>query len=251
MPSYVAPPGFLDHAQCQRLWSDKDSQFHRLWHAEGWRVRQNRNQPACWGNPFQYFDDIWWGRGCGKNWYTGNQGDLGLWNGGPAKEWAIPHFTKPAPALLGFDRNIDWHCHNTNSRTHATKCVEANVNILSLYGDQIPYNLCRNAEWQLCAARGYLPGQNSKTIMFSYAPRDLEINGGPFPLGSCTSYAPRGCGNTGYASGDIFYLEVCLYDQICKNGRGDLWALNAGDEFRCDLDWDSFSELRDWIITDG
>jgi hypothetical protein len=28
-------------------------------------------------------------------------------------------------------------------------CVRANVNILSLYGTAIPYNTCRNLEWQV------------------------------------------------------------------------------------------------------
>ena len=34
-----------------------------------------------------------------------------------------------------------------------------------------------------------------------------QEHGGDFPLGECNSYAPLGC-NEGYASGDIFYLEV-------------------------------------------
>lgn len=48
---------------------------------------------------------------------------------------------------------------------------------------------------------------------------------------------------------DIFYLEVCLYDQICNN-RGDLWVLEAGDPFECDVEWDAFLQLREWIISE-
>lgn len=87
-----------------------------------------------------------WGRSCNRNWYTGNAGPLGAL--GPADFRVWPHFTKSAPALLGFDRNIDWHCHSTGAAEHATACVKDNMNILSLYGEQIPYNVCRNLEWQ-------------------------------------------------------------------------------------------------------
>ena len=61
-------------------------------------------------------------------------------------------------------------------------------------------------EWQVCAARGRLPGQDLSTIKFAYRPGDLKVNSGPHPLGSCNSYAPNGCGDFGYGSGDIFYL---------------------------------------------
>lgn len=200
----------------------------------------------------QYFDDMFWGRGCNKNWYSGNAGGLGQAWGGPTMDWVHPHFTAPAPALLGFDRNIDWHCHNHNDAMHAIKCVEANVNILSLYGNEIPYNVCRNAEWQLCAAKGALPGQIDGTIMFAFPPKDLKIegHGGDFPLGECGSYAPMGCPGNGYASQDIFYLEVCLYDQVCSN-RVDLWELEAGDPWKCELDYDGFVELRTWLLGGG
>ena len=91
------------------------------------------------------------------------------------------------------------------------------------------------AQWQVCAAKGNLPGQGSDTIIFSYAPKDLQLHGGIYPLGGCNSYAPRGCRN-GYASGDIFYLEVCLYDVMCKN-RDSLWALKAGEPWHCQLNY--------------
>jgi len=219
-------------------------------------VRRGEGDPACWGKDRhhgrKFFEDVFWGRSCDLNWYTGNQGALGQEGGGPAKEWVIPHFTRPAPALLGFDRNIDWHCHNEvdNGGMHAKKCVQANVNILSLYGDQIPYNVCRNVEWQTCAARGSLPGQGSNTIMFSFAPKDLQLRGGESPLGSCNSYAPQGCPYEGYASGDIFYMEVCWYDQLCSN-RDELWALNAADPWHCEMNWRSYQELLEWILPTG
>ena len=114
-------------------------------------------------------------------------------------------------------------------------------------GNQIPYSVCRNAEWQLCAARGELPGQSERTVIFSFAPKDLTTKGsGRNALGSCTSYAPMGCPDDGYASQDIFYMEVCLYDQICAN-RDDLWRLRAGQPWHCDLDRGAFLQLKGWL----
>jgi len=205
-----------------------------------------RNDGACWQNDgFEFFEQAWNGTDCSRNWYTGNRGGLGQSNGGPTKAWVSPHFTAAAPALLGFDRNINWHCHGTDF-DHAEACTKRNVNILSLYGEEIPYSVCRNLEWQVCAAKGTLPGQKSSTIIFSMPPKDLQVQGGDFPLGSCSSYAPFGCGG-GYASGDIFYLEVCVYDAMCAN-RNAMWALNAGDPWHCELDYWGFKEFFEKIL---
>eukprot|EP00966_Prymnesium_polylepis_P192557 4462939-Prymnesium_polylepis.1 len=56
----------------------------------------------------------------------------------------------------------------------------------------------------MCAANGALPGQGDNTIIFAFAPRNLNVAG----LGSCTysTYAPLGC-QIGYASTDIFYVR--------------------------------------------
>ena len=44
---------------------------------------------------------------------------------------------------------------------HAERCIAANYNILSLYGDRLPYNICRNLEWQ---ARGGLAEHKSISL---------------------------------------------------------------------------------------
>ena len=77
-------------------------------------------------------------------------------------QWSWPHFTGPAPALLGFDDSIDWFCR-FGGGDHAEACVQSNFNILSLYEPAV-YNTCANYEWQVCAARGRLPGQNGAGI---------------------------------------------------------------------------------------
>ena len=224
LPLPPAPPSsLLSHATCQKLWAEPTSRFHDLWGTEGWKVRGKANRP-CWGKSaeegFQYFDDAWWGKACeGRNWYTGTEGELGdAERLGPADETVRPHFTKLAPALLGFDETIDQYCAAHGGRRgqgHSEACVHANVNILSLYGKLVPYNTCRNVEWQLCAAKGTLPGQaggwaegadgrirEGANIRFAYAPRKLDPVGGAKPLGNCGGYMPAGCGTRGYASSD-------------------------------------------------
>ena len=62
------------------------------------------------------------------------------------------------------------------------------------------YNTCRNLEWQVCAALGYLNGQLSRDIRFAFRPGDLR----PENIGDCVGYHPAGCGDDGYASADIF-----------------------------------------------
>lgn len=151
----------MSHEQCVALWQDKRSRFHQLWGRNGWEIR-NHGDRGCWdndgGNGYSFFDDAWWGRSCARNWYTGNGGNLGQPTGGPTKADSNPHFSGDAPALLGFDEAIDEVCGG-NGNDHAQSCIRRNVNILSLYGSQVPYNICRNTEWQICAAKGTLPGQ--------------------------------------------------------------------------------------------
>ena len=65
--------------------------------------------------------------------------------------WTRPLFEDAAPALLGFDETIDHYCGERPKRNrwaytaadaqpHARECYAASLNILSLYGDRVPYN---------------------------------------------------------------------------------------------------------------
>ena len=211
---------------------------------------------------------------------------LGMLFGGPTKLWADPHFTADtAPALLGFDENIDQYCEQHGHRWqegHAEKCVSANVNILSLYGDEVPYNMCRNIEWLTCAINGLLPGQGGPsvrggdTLRFAKAPRNLEPSSGDRPIGACFGYHPEGCGVTGCAavrlklargsrrlslrahprhvevvtapdaSSDIFYMEACFFNQVCSNAQ-DLWNLADGQDWRCQFNEQGLRQLTVWL----
>jgi len=88
-----------------------------------------------------------------------------------------PNFTAPAVALLGFDDSFNTHCASSDeniTRAGAViACALANFNVLSV--EEQRYNLCRNLEWQACAARGLLPGQRGLGIVFSVAPNSLEL----------------------------------------------------------------------------
>ena len=145
---------------CEAMFKDPKARFHQLWSNEGWVARRPKLTLPCWDGDerggLKFFDDAWWGRSCepGKserNWYTGNDappGDkknqFGDPKGGPGDPKAPLHFSKPAPALLGFDESIDRYCsEHGGTGAHAIACVKANVNILSLYGPLIPYNTCR------------------------------------------------------------------------------------------------------------
>ena len=166
---------------------------------------------------------------------------------------------------------------------HAISCIQANVNILSpctsstrlmttlsratppkapvdktasvlrissrlADGYKIPYNTCRHVEWQLCGAKGLLPGQGDKpTLRFARAPGTLAPNDRrEHRLGSCTGYAPKGCVN-GYASSDIFYMETCFYSMMCSN-RDELFKLDVGEDWTCELDRCGFERARDLIL---
>lgn len=251
MPSKPpSPPQFLDAAQCEAFLSNPHHRFHQLWSPGGWTVRKAGGDACWWGDGLQFFDDAWWGVTCeGRNWYTGNDGLLGAFSGGgPTNTSGDPHFTAPTWALLGFDESIEEFCTDRGGwGRHSQMCVRANLNILSLYGDAIPYNTCRNLEWQVCAAKGTLPGQFGNPITFAFAPGSLEAYTGPHPIGSCTGYHPGGCFNRGYASSDIFYLEVCIYSLMCSN-RDELFSLKVGDAFHCKMDWEGWQKLRDWVL---
>ena len=66
--SYVAPDGFMDHAQCTAMLKNQGSRLNQLWGRDGWRVRLP-GDAACWqGNGWPFFDDAWWGKDCGRNW---------------------------------------------------------------------------------------------------------------------------------------------------------------------------------------
>ena len=128
---------------------------------------------------------------------------------------------------------------------HAHVCRRANLNILNLLAQRVPYNLCRNLEWQVCAARGLLPGQGGAKIRLSFPPARLDPEG-ERPLGQCRGWHPDRLpagGLYGFTNDDIYYLEVCLYNHMCTNGR-ELFRMGADDDFVCRFSPTRFAALQ-------
>ena len=126
--------------------------------------------------------------------------------------------------------------------------------ILFWQGNRVPYNICRNLEWMTCAAQGKLPGQTSNTMIFSKAPKDLDPSASSYkPFGECRGFREQKAISTdphcsrGYATDDIYFLEVCLFHQICDNGD-QLFRLNAGEKFTCHLSGHRFQELKGMLL---
>ena len=104
----------------------------------------------------------------------------------------------------------------------------------------------------MCAAKGKLPYQGSRSMIFAIAPSALDPSGATGkPLGQCKGWVPsqRPAGGVyGYATDDIFYLEICLLNQICTNGD-QLFRLRAGEEFVCAYSSQRFRDLQRMLLT--
>ena len=58
---------------------------------------------------------------------------------------------------------------------------------------------------------------------------------------------PAGCGQQGYASSDIFYLESCMYSMMCSN-RDELFRLEATQDFTCQLDHAGYMRMVNYLL---
>jgi len=220
---------------CDNLFLDRLHLFRRMWGPFP-RTQNRKDDDACWARDRwaqwspqpaeKYFEDILSGRYCKlTDWYE---------NYNEAHGW----FTRSAPALLGFDPDIHAFCNNN--------CDAASVNMLALFG-RTPYNTCRNFEWQMCAVRGLLNWQGDREIVFARAPKTVYMDGYP-PFGRCSGYSEGGCNlETGFANDDIFYLELCLFSQVCANSDR-MFELDVGERFVCDLDLDGFERLKQMLL---
>lgn len=114
----------------------------------------------------------------------------------------------------------------------------------------IPYDKCRcrNLEWQVCAAKGRLPGQQGRPLIrFAESPKRLDLSEqSTRPLGRCGGWHPAKApsrGMFGYTNNDIFFLEVCIFATICYNGD-HIFDVEAGGEFLCEFSPAGFWALR-------
>ena len=276
-PSPTPPPPHPSHTlspgQCDAFLRDTYGRFPRLWQEQGFRVRE-RKDATCWGKkPFDlqhWFHQALAGHDCDRDWY---EGIAGMPKGGPnyqganntdplpvgqaAQNGMTPRFRgdQPAPALLGFDEDIDLYCaHNIGRHRQqvppnqrAEWCVRANANGFFLQQYALRhFSTCQLFEWTMCAARGMLPGQQGEDVirMATSLKTTYVTESGAHPIGSCRAYAPRqGCTHgTAYASSDLFYAQVCMLSALCKNFFL-MYVLPEGGDFRCQLSDDGF-EMR-------
>ena len=229
---------------------DRDNKFWKMWRAWGWQGRK-KGAPACWGHSMsqnaRFFERMDSASHCGQPWGS----------------------TLKAPAVLGFAETMARYCAQHGRRlegveaelisggtsgtgkvnvTRASRvlgeaelisaCRGANLNILRIGG----WNMCKNLEWIYCAARGKLAdgGQDSGGVLiFSLAPNSLDL--APFYVRGGTG-AYQGDGY--YSENDIYYLELCVLNEICAN-RDELFSLDVGDHFRCQYDAQGHAAMRD------
>lgn len=172
----------LTSRSCSIMLGDPHRLFFSMWApvANGWVGRGHADE-TCFGqgaDSKSFFDRTAAGSQCNRNWLEGTH------------EW--PSYASDAPALLGFGgasmmefclksigeqpKHLWW----ANSPDIANACVRAQKNILRLKSG---WTMCLNLQWQVCAAKGLLPGQGetSREIHFSPAPKTLRIDGDPSP----------------------------------------------------------------------
>jgi len=243
--------GPLSSGKCDAMLDDAHGKLWRMWGRESWRLRE-MGEGGCWGTADQaadYFAQTLSGSECDVNWYEGASGSLG-------EQQSRPQFTQPAPALLGFDDTIFIFCSQVLHRQTwfsgeaslfnsevANRCVEANQNILRLVSQRVPWNMCQNLRWVMCAARGKLPGQDSSRMHFATAPKALDVDTWYRPT-SWPCDEGQGCPEGLYSVGDVYFVEICLLREICANGD-DLFHLDRGGIFECNVDDAAFQSLAE------
>ena len=87
-------------------------------------------------------------------------------------------------------------------------------------------------------------------MRFSYPPGDLDVYDGGTgkSLGNCNGWMPDNvnCQN-GFATDDIYFLEVCLFSFVCTNNE-ELFTLSPRDFYVCEFDEAAFDELQELLI---
>ena len=96
----------------------------------------------------------------------------------------------------------------------------ADLNVLRI----TDWNMCRNAEWMVCVVAGKADYADSSSgeIIFTYAPAMLNIDEFNSRPGM-------------YIEDDIYYLEVCVLNEMCTNYE-EIFQKGEGDSFFCKFD---------------
>ena len=272
----------LDAATCEALFTQEHGSFRMMWNQVGWRTLRHREGGPCWGDDgasSKFWDEAIKGTHCGEDWYQGSIGtpsryehdSPGLLGFDNSIDWFCGELARgrhpgidPGQRRLddvaGDDHRSDRGESNVSSGSatrrrrldSARLCAQNSINILMLFAQNVHgtgdgYNSCRNLEWQICAARGMLPGQQSPSVIFAEAPGSLDV-GGDRPLGVCGGYHPQGCGRQSYSNDDIYFLEVCVYAMICDNSA-ELFEMKVGWRFHCQINEDGFRRMQRYLTS--
>ena len=209
-----------------------------MWADTGWSFRDRKaHTPGCWAarGGAHFFSDSFTGKNCNINWLNGGIDGPGFTDaslesdGAPAVFGTDPAILELCLTKLGRWRKV-WHASDGEL---ASACLAASYNALRLARRQ--WNICANHEFVACAARGLLPGQNNKGIVFAAPPgslfvRDLNANK-----------------LDGFTMEDVFYLELCTLSELCSNGA-DIFALEANEAFFCDTSEPRFTALGETLM---
>ena len=94
-----------------------------------------------------------------------------------------------------------------------------------------------------------LTRQSSRKIVFARAPKSVRLDGSP-PFGACSGFTDKHCDSQwdiGFANDDIYYLEICLYSQVCTNGH-DLFSVDPGRAFVCEFSESGFRRIQQMLV---
>eukprot|EP00966_Prymnesium_polylepis_P113285 2619685-Prymnesium_polylepis.2 len=242
--------GVLSHDTCDGMLRDTQHSFWTMWGERGY-IRRQAGETGCWGeDPGPFFARIGTRSQCDVNWFEGCQH--------LEDPDARPEFSSDAPALLGSEESIYEYCNGAGRQRRrlaalrnasvagraahhrelrgdiSGDCIMSNKNVLRLLSHRKPWNMCQNLEWLMCAGRGLLPGQGSRKMHFADAPKRLDTR---------NDFWEGGQWESRYAVGDVYYLEICMLSQICRNSH-ELFTVEVGTFFECDLDAGRLAELQ-------
>jgi hypothetical protein len=220
----------LSYESCRAMLHDPDHQFASMWGTPRVKMRPLCAPPA--DKLLKWAADMDAAAMCDRNWYEGVAGCH--------TQGRLPYYGKPVPALLGFDQNIIKACNFMNGcgQSYAVSgpqaCIRANMSILALYASAPSYNMCRNLEWLVCAAKGNLVEQRgSATMVFTPAP--LRLNAMELVRDSSKSAHD-------YSMKSVYVLETCILSQLCSNAE-ELFRVHTLQTFVCKYNASALPEL--------
>jgi hypothetical protein len=241
----------LNQSTCSRMFADARHPVHSMF-GVAWRKMDPTCLPQTRAGGEGWVRAMEKGDMCARNWFqdTSNCSSASL----------VPNFQVPAaPALFGTDLGIDTRCRwwLRGRETHRPgrpprgqgkqNCILAGYNVMALFGSAPRYNMCRNLEWVVCAARGHLHLQHE--IVFNPQPKSVTM--------SVFHPTEPGASPSRYPSRVVFVFELCALSLICTNGE-QLFEIGKLQPFVCQFREGALIELvhhieagRVWRVDDS